>query len=236
MSTAPKPTLIIFDLLTALLDSWTAWDTAASAALSQLPQPAADSSPQQPLAQSVGRAWRQNYLRLTYATGPYVPYANLVHTAASLTPGLPSTAADLLLTNYTEWLKPWPEAQEVLKMLHSRGYKLAVATNCSAELGHAAAALCGKELGEGIFDVVKTAEESGWYKPAQEAYLAVLRAVGVRAEEVLFVAGSAADVPGAAGVGLRVVWHNRVGMEASNEVKPEKEGRTLREVLEDVVL
>ncbi|KAF4313842.1 2-deoxyglucose-6-phosphate phosphatase [Botryosphaeria dothidea] len=234
MPTTPlKPKLIIFDLLTALLDSWTAWDTAASTALSQDPH----ATHSQTSAETLGRAWRQNYLHLTYATGPYVPYADLVRNAASLTPGLPPTAADLLLFNYTRWLRPWPEVPETLRQLRSRGYTLAVATNCSAELGHAAAALCGGgELGESVFEVVVTAEESGWYKPAPEAYLAALRKAGVGANEALFVAGSAADVPGAAGAGLRVVWHNRVGMAAKEVVRPEREGRTLEEVLEGIVL
>jgi len=229
-----KPKLIIFDLLTGLLDSWTAWDKAASAALPEFRDSARDLSPgpQEASPQhSLGFAWRQNYLRITYETGRYVSYADLVHSAASLTPGLPPTAPDILLANYTKWIKPWSEVPEVLKELRSQGYKLAVVTNCSAELGHAAAALCSGQLGEEIFDVVVTAEESGWYKPAPEAYLAVLSKINVQPEEVLFVAGSASDVPGAAGAGFPVVWHNHIGAAAKSEVKPEKEGRTLQETL-----
>ncbi|KAH7061046.1 HAD-like domain-containing protein [Macrophomina phaseolina] len=227
----PQPTLIIFDLLTALLDSWTAWDTAVSTALSQNPP---NPSTATPSPHTLGRAWRQNYLHLTYTTGSYTPYAALVHAAATLTPDLPPTAPSLLLSNYTEWLAPWPEVPAILRELRARGYRLAVATNCSKELGHAAARLCGG--GENVFDVVVTAEESGWYKPAREAYAAVLREAEVRADEALFVAGSAADVPGAAGAGLRVVWHNRVGMDAKGEARAEREGRTLVEVLEGDVL
>jgi len=48
------------------------------------------------------------------------------------------------------------------------------------------------------FDAVVTAEEAGFYKPHPAAYAKVLEVLGVGAEEVLFVAGSAADVPGAA--------------------------------------
>jgi 2-haloalkanoic acid dehalogenase type II len=235
MSADPKPKLLIFDLLTALLDSWTTWDKAASTALSEFSGSSSDISHAAAPPNSLGRAWRQNYLRLTYQTGPYVPYADLVRSAASLTPGLPSTAPNILLANYTKWIKPWPEVPEVLKALRSQGYKLAVATNCSAELGHTAAALCSDELGEGIFDVVVTAEESGWYKPAPEAYLAVLSRINVRPQEVLFVAGSASDVPGACRAGFRVVWHNRIGMVANSKVKPEKEGKTLREALADIL-
>lgn len=55
----------------------------------------------------------------------------------------------------------------------------------------AAAAAAGFGAG---FDAVVTAEEVGFYKPDARAYEEVLRRLGIRAEEALFVAGSAADV------------------------------------------
>lgn len=224
----PPPKYIIFDLLTALLDSWSAWTLAATTALQASPSPS-NSNPG-----TLAQTWRHHYLHLTYThPGPYTPYAPLIHAAAALTPALPPAAPTLLLQNYTAWLRPWPEAPRVLARLREAGYVLGVVTNCSEELGHAAAKL----LGEDVFAAVITAEESGWYKPAPRAYEAVLERLGVEdPREVVFVAGSAADVPGAAGVGMRVVWHNRVGMGAVGEVTAEREGRTLEEVLEGVVL
>ena len=41
------------------------------------------------------------------------------------------------------------------------------------------------------FDTGVTAEEAGFYKPHPAAYAKVLEVLGVRAEEALFVAGSA---------------------------------------------
>lgn len=241
----PKPKAIIFDLLTALIDSWTAWDRAAATALEESPSSTPNTDPV-----ALGRLWRHNYLILTYNAGQYVPYASLVRAAAAQTSGLPPRAADHLLTNYTAWLAPWPEAADALCRLKVAGYKLGVATNCSKELGHGAAGLFDGVVGSGaeedgvegkgssVFDVVVTAEESGWYKPASGAYAAALERLGVDAEEVLFVAGSAADVPGAHAAGMRVVWHNRIGMEAKEGAKgmAEKEARTLTEVLEGLVL
>jgi hypothetical protein len=49
----------------------------------------------------------------------------------------------------------------------------------------------------------------------------------VDAHEALFVAGSSADVPGAASVGMPVVWHNRVGLPARPESAPLREASTL---------
>jgi FMN phosphatase YigB (HAD superfamily) len=53
---------------------------------------------------------------------------------------------------------------------------------------------------------------AGIYKTRPEAYRAGLAALGnPSASEVLFVAGSAHDVPGAAAVGMPVYWSNRFG-------------------------
>jgi FMN phosphatase YigB (HAD superfamily) len=62
------------------------------------------------------------------------------------------------------------------------------------------------------FDVVVTAERAGWYKPNPQPYRLALSDLGVEAGQALFVAGSPADVPGAMGIGLPVVWHNRLGL------------------------
>jgi 2-haloalkanoic acid dehalogenase type II len=177
---------IIFDLLTALIDSWTTWNQAAGSAQD-------------------GLRWRREYLRLTYGCGPYRPYEDIVREAATNV-GLPETLAARLDAAWTT-LEPWPEAPEVLGGLAERGVRLAVATNCSIRLGHAAAGRVGVE-----FDVIVTAEEAGWYKPRPEPYRAVLDRLGTTPARTLFVAGSPADVPGAAGVGMPVFWHNRAGL------------------------
>ncbi|HEX3411171.1 MAG TPA: hypothetical protein VHT00_05580, partial [Stellaceae bacterium] len=49
---------VLFDLLTALLDSWTLWNIIAGSL-------------------EDGRKWRAAYLRLTYETGAYRPYDTL---------------------------------------------------------------------------------------------------------------------------------------------------------------
>ncbi|KAL2019353.1 hypothetical protein VTK56DRAFT_9733 [Thermocarpiscus australiensis] len=220
MSTTQKPTLVVFDLLTALLDSWTAWDTAVSTALSQPPteEPGTLSPPStqqkqcdKPPAQSLGRAWRQTYLTSPTPRDPTSP------TPTSCTRPRPSprTRPGPRRVSSSPTTPHGSDRGPKCPMYYARCARVAtsspIATNCSAELGHAAAAL----LGEQVFDVVVvTAEESGWYKPAREAYRTMLRRPGVPAGETLFVVGSAADVPGAAGAGLRAVWHNRVGMQA----------------------
>jgi 2-haloacid dehalogenase len=191
---------VVFDLLTALMDSWTLWNSVAG-------------------SQEAGLRWRRRYLEITYGCGVYRPYETLVREAAT-DAGLPASAGDELERRWRE-LSPWPEAAQVLAAL-AEHVPLAVATNCSQRLGRAAAAGAGD-----CFKVVITAEQAGFYKPRPEPYQAVLVALGTQAERTLFVAGSAADVPGAQSTGMPVYWHNRIGLPAQDGASPQFLERSL---------
>ena len=151
--------------------------------------------------------------------------------------GLPASAPALLLEKWGD-LRCWDEVPDVLCKLKALGYSIGVVTNCSNALGHAAVTGCEAQVQavkDFKFDAVTTAEESGYYKPHPKPYKDLLAKLGVAPEDTLFVAGSASDVPGASNVGMRVVWHNRVGLPGKGEVKALKEGRTLGDLLEGVV-
>ena len=120
-TSAAWPRAVLFDLLTALLDSWTVWNAAAG-------------------SEAAGRDWRAEYLRLTYGCGAYQPYEDLVRTAAR-NRGLPEAVADRLEAQW-EQLQPWDGARELLAALRPH-CRLAVVTNCSERLGQRAAALLG---------------------------------------------------------------------------------------------
>ncbi len=169
------PRAVLFDLLTALLDSWTVWNTAAG-------------------SEEKGRAWRAEYLRLTYGCGAYVPYEQLVKDAARHT-GMADSAPDALEAQW-DTLPVWDGARELLLALKPH-CKLAVVTNCSKRLGHRAAARLGID-----WDVVVTSEEAGFYKPDPRPYRLALDRLGVKAEEAAFVAGSGYDMFGTSAVGL----------------------------------
>ena len=198
---------VVFDLLTALIDSWTLWNAAAG-------------SP------DAGLRWRRKYLELTYGQGAYRPYEDIVRTAAEQS-GVGVHCADELVRRWDE-LPPWPETLDVLRELAAR-VPLGVATNCSIEMGRRAAARCGVE-----FAAVVTAEEAGFYKPRPEPYQAVLAKLGTAPARTLFVAGSAADVPGAKGVGMPVYWHNRMGLAPIGDARPDYTERSLTPLLEIV--
>lgn len=177
---------ILFDLLTALLDSRTLWDAVAG-------------------GESEGRNWRAAYLRRTYETGAYRPYEALVAEAAAEV-GLAPMLAERLAARYGE-LEPWPEVREVLGALRGDGLRLGIVTNCSEELGATAARCVGI-----AFDVIVTAERAGHYKPDPHPYKMALAELGVTADRCLFVAGSAYDLLGTSKLGLATYWHNRLGM------------------------
>jgi 2-haloalkanoic acid dehalogenase type II len=126
--------------------------------------------------------------------------------------GVPVARADDLLRRWPE-IRPWPEAPGVLAQLAGR--RLAIVTNCSQPLAESAAASTG-----GRFEVIMSAERAGVYKIDPRAYQAALDALGLPAERVLFVAGSAHDVPGAGRVGMPVYWSNRQGLSVPEGAPP----------------
>jgi 2-haloalkanoic acid dehalogenase type II len=196
---------VVFDLLTALIDSWSLWNEAAGSAEN-------------------GLRWRRIYLRLTYEAGRYRPYETIVAEAAREA-GLPADTADRLVGAWGN-LPPWPETLDVTTQL-AAWLPLGIATNCSQRLGRIAAARAG-----GPFAAVVTAEQVGFYKPRPEVYRAVLAELGVAPERTLFVAGSAADVPGAKAVGMPVFWHNRMGLAPIDGARPDFMEPSLRPLLD----
>ena len=185
---------VVFDLLTALIDSWALWNSVAG-------------------SEAGGLRWRSAYLRLRYGAGAYRDYEAIVAQAA-VAAGLNEGVATDLTARWDE-LAPWPEASEVLEALGSR-VQLAVVTNCSVGLGRRAAQRVYTK-----FAVVMTAEEAGFYKPRQEPYARTLEELKTTPDRTLYVAGSAADVPGASALGMPVYWHNRIGLTPINEVTPD---------------
>ncbi len=179
--------VVLFDLLTALLDSWTVWNDAAG-------------------SEKAGRDWRAAYLRRTYACCAYRPYETLVREAAAEV-GMPLSLADALDARWIE-LQPWHGVAEVLGQLRT-SHRLGVVTNCSERLGRQAAErVCVP------FDVVVTSERAGFYKPDPRPYRLALDELGADPRRTLFVAGSGFDLFGTAAVGIDTFWHNRVGLKA----------------------
>ena len=204
-ATSRRYDAVLFDLLTALIDSWTLWNEIAG-------------------SEEGGLRWQQRYLALTYQAGAYVPYEELVARAAVET-ALGDACAEALLRRWGE-LPPWPETHAVVGAL-ARRVPLGIVTNCSRRLGLIAAARAG-----GQFATVVTAQDVGYYKPRPETYRAALAALKGDPGRTLFVAGSPADVPGARNAGMTVYWHNRIGLKPLDDVAPDFTETTLHRLLD----
>ncbi len=199
---------VVFDLLTALLDSWSVWDAAAGSV-------------------ELGRRWRAAYLRKNYQTGAYRPYDAIVAEAARESELAPDATARLIALWHD--IRPWPDVRPVLEEIRAR-MPIAVVTNCSERLGQLAVRATGV-----AFSSVVTAERAGYYKPDPRAYGLALGELGVEARDCLMVAGSPYDLFGAKSLDMDAYWHNRVGLSAPPDMpKPLVESRTLRPLLEVV--
>lgn len=196
---------VVFDLFSGLLDSQPAYDEVAGSVL-------------------LGRRWRSEHSRLSYAAGDYRPHDELLAEAA-MRIAVPPDRAPALVARLGE-LSPWPEAAAVLQELRRAPVKIGVVTNCSDELGLRAAAQVGVP-----FDVVATAEAAGAYKPRPEPYRLALEALDLDAARTLFVAGSPEDIAGAGRVGMSVYWHNRRGLDLGGRTPPLVEHDSLAPLL-----
>ena len=123
---------VMFDLLTALLNSWSLWNKVAD-------------------SDGVGFNWRARYLQLTYQAGLYRSYEGIIKEAAHEA-GVPEAHAEELLQRWSE-LEPWPETPQVLHTLLEK-VPIAVATNASITLANVAVTCLGVAM-----PTVVTAEE-----------------------------------------------------------------------------
>src|SRR5262249_5964259 len=107
---------VVFDLLTALLDSWTLWGAVAG-------------------SDDAGLRWRRRYLELTYGAGPYRSYEGII-AEAGREAGVPGGRAEELIRRWSE-LAPWPETREIVQAVLAR-VPVARATNPSLALARIA--------------------------------------------------------------------------------------------------
>jgi len=182
-----------FDLLTALLNTWTLWSSVADDG-------------------DLGMRWHAASQELLRGKR-YRPFEDIVRESA-IQVGVDAKRARELIRRWGDF-EPWPDVPPVMERLE--GTKRFIVTNCSRKLGRLAAFRAGR------FDLVVTAEEAGAYKPDPLPYRMALERLGLDPPEVLFVAGSAHDVGGAARVGMDVYWANRGGAPAPTD------GTALRE-------
>jgi len=148
-----------FDLLTALLDTWTLWSNVAG-------------------DRALGMRWHGASQELLRGKR-YRPFEDIVRESAREV-GVDAKRASELLTRWGEF-EPWPDVGPVLERLD--GTKRFIVTNCSRKLGHLAACKAGR------FELVVTAEEAGAYKPDPLPHRLALDRHGLAPPDVLLAAG-----------------------------------------------
>lgn len=168
-----------FDLLTALLDTWSTWKAVAG-------------------DPDLGMRWHAASQALLRGR-PYRPFEDIVRESAREV-GVSPARSDEMLRRWGDFA-PWPDTIDVLARLGAT--PRFIVTNCSDALGKRAAARLPEVR------LVMTAEVAGAYKPDERPYRAALDALRLDPARVLFVAGSAHDVGGASRVGMDVYWANR---------------------------
>ena len=118
--------------------------------------------------------------------------------------GIPYTMDEVrLLVAQIEKLRPFPEVPDALVRLRTR-YKLVVLSNGDPDMLEAA-----KEHHRISFDAVISVAEANAFKPHVATYTTAARIMGVKLDEVLFVANHAFDCIGAKSAGMRTAFVDR---------------------------
>ncbi len=118
--------------------------------------------------------------------------------------GIAHTPAEVAaLVAAIEQLKPFPEVPAALDRLHRR-YKLVVLSNGDPDMLEAAKAHHGI-----AFDAVISVAAANAFKPHVATYTKAAEIVGVRMDQVLFVANHAFDCIGAKSAGMRAAFIDR---------------------------
>jgi 2-haloacid dehalogenase len=137
----------------------------------------------------------------------HTPYREIGHRSVALVlerAGIAHTMDEVRdLVAQIEKLRPFPEVPEALARLQAR-YKLAVLSNGDPDMLEAA-----KQYHRIPFDRVISVAVANAFKPHVATYVKAAEIMGVRLEEVLFVANHAFDCVGAKSAGMRTAFIDR---------------------------
>ena len=145
-------------------------------------------------------------------------------------PAMARELADVFLADRKQRHVVFPESRTVLEQLRSR-FRLGMITNGASDIQRAK--IEGSGLAE-FFDTILVSGEEGFGKPKPEIFrLAIDRLDVDEAGAVMIGDSLARDVTGAAGVGIKSIWVNRMGVKGSDRFPtPDVEMRDLIELPE----
>jgi 2-haloacid dehalogenase len=137
----------------------------------------------------------------------HTPYREIGHRAVAHVmdrAGITHTREEVRrLVGEIEKLKPFPEVPDALDRLRTR-YKLVVLSNGDPDMLETA-----KQYHKVPFDKVISVAEAGSFKPHVATYAKAAELVGLKVEQILFVANHAFDCIGAKSAGMRTAFIDR---------------------------
>jgi 2-haloacid dehalogenase len=141
---------------------------------------------------------------------------------------LDSSRRDALMNAFLE-LGTWPDVAPALAALAGLGLRLAFLSNFTTRMLEANVERAGLR---GRFEHVLSTDRARTYKPAPQAYELGTEALGLRREEILFVAHAGWDAAGAKSFGYPTYWVNRLGLPAEElHVMADAAGRDLSDLV-----
>jgi 2-haloacid dehalogenase len=121
------------------------------------------------------------------------------------------------LVSQIERLRPFADVVAGLQSLKDHGLRLVVLSNGDPDMLERGVAYSGTAH---LFDRVISVAEAGSFKPHEVTYRTAIRLLGVRPDEVCFVASHAFDCVGAKAAGMRTAFVNRRGRPFGNDTYP----------------
>jgi len=219
----PVPKAVLFDVYGTLLDVY----SVALRAEQMFPG----------AGERLARLWRDRqieYSRLVSMSGQYRPFWQLTRdalqvSAATLRLSLDAAGEDSLMNEYRH-LSAFPENRGVLQALAARGIRAGVLSNGDPDM--LAVAMRSGGLTD-LIDPVLRVHETRRYKTDPAAYAIGPAALGLPAQDILFVSSNCWDAIGATWFGFTTLWINRYDAPLEQlGVAPTRTGRSLRDVLE----
>lgn len=124
-------------------------------------------------------------------------------------------------------LSCYPEVPEALSLLKARGFRLAILSNGTPEMLHAAVKNSGIE---DLLEANLSVEDIGIFKPDPGVYQLAVDKLNVHSHEIIFQSSNAWDASGASAFGFNVAWINRFGQ--SKERLPGKPNYEIKNLME----
>jgi 2-haloacid dehalogenase len=161
------------------------------------------------------RLWRVRQFEYTWLRNAGQRYADfwkvtedaLVFATTALKLDLTQQKQQAMMNAYL-CLRAWPDVKPALAALRQHGLRLGFLSNFTERMLRSSVASADLD---GLFDVVLSTDRVRCFKPDPRAYQMGVDALGLRREQILFVAFAGWDASGARWFGYPTCWVNRLG-------------------------